>query len=80
MTPDLCFEGWKMKDGNSSGRCCCNCRHQRFATGHPWNDRAWIKRPMTTNVAYACTNPELEKVVLFDKKHGMCEVHEWKQL
>ena len=69
-----------MKDGNSAGRCCCNCKYQKIATAHPWNKNEQIKGPVTKALAYACTTPELERVTLFDFKHGMCEMHDWKEL
>lgn len=80
VTPDLCFKGWEMKAGNSSGRCCCNCKWQRPAVGHPWNTRQWLKKPISTMVAYACTVPEMERIVLFDVEHSICELHDWREL
>lgn len=68
-----------MKDGNSSGRCCCNCKWQKPAVGHAWNTNQMLK-PKAHMIAYACTTPELDRVTLFDFKHSMCEVHEWKEL
>jgi hypothetical protein len=80
VTHKLCYEGWAMKDGNSSGRCCCNCKYQKPAVGHPWNTRQWLKKSISTMVAYACTVPDMERIVLFDKEHGMCEMHDWREL
>lgn len=80
MADYLCYEGWAMKDGNSSGRCCCNCKYQIPAVAHPWNKRDWLKGPITKTVAYACTMPEMERVTLFDFKHSMCEMHDWKEI
>jgi hypothetical protein len=77
---ELCYEGWKLADGNLSGRCCCNCNYQMMAVGHPWNKKDWLKTPITEHVAYACCSPEMDRVTLFETEHGMCEMHEWKDL
>lgn len=79
--PSLCYKGWKLKDGNSSGRCCCNCQFQLPGIGHPWNKKEWMKRsPPYKIIAFVCAAPGMESATLFDNKHGMCEMHEWKKL
>jgi hypothetical protein len=70
-----CFQGWKEEDGNKGGHCCCSCRYQREIVGHPWNKREWTKRPITTIIGWGCASPELDRVVMFDKNHGMCEMY-----
>lgn len=69
-----CYEGWKAADGNSTGRCCCNCRWQRPIVGHPWNKRR-IKQSISDRIGYGCTVPDMPSIVFFDSKHGMCEMH-----
>lgn len=79
-TPMPCYEGWAMKDGNSSGRCCCNCRYQHYIVRHPWNKNIWSKGRITEAMGYGCVSPEMEGIVFFDAKHGMCEMHNWKEI
>lgn len=79
-TPVLCYEGWAMKDGNSSGRCCCNCRYQKYIVGHPWNKNSWSKGSITQAIGYGCLAPEMRSVIFFDNQHGMCEMHDWREL
>lgn len=75
---DLCFEGWSEENGNKRGTCCCNCRHQLPIVGHPWNTNPFTKGRITEIIGYGCNMPETDRVVMFDKKHGMCEVHQFK--
>ena len=79
-TPVLCYEGWKMKDGNSSGRCCCNCKWQKYIVQHPWNKHSWSKGSIRQAMGYGCTVPDMPSVVFFDNKHGMCEMHDWREM
>jgi hypothetical protein len=72
---DPCFEGWKAEDGNLKGSCCCSCRYQRNIVGHPWNKREYTKRPITTIIGWGCAMPDIDRVVMFDTKHGMCEMY-----
>ena len=69
-----------MKDGNSAGRCCCNCKWQRYIVQHPWNKHPWSKGKITQAIGYGCTVPDMPSVVFFDDKHSMCEMHDWREL
>ena len=80
MATNLCYEGWALKDGNSSGRCCCNCKYQRPVVKHPWNKQTWAKGSITESIGWGCTVPEMPSVVLLEIEHSMCELHEWKAL
>ena len=72
-----CYEGWRKEDGNLKGRCCCNCRYQRPIVGHPWNKTSLTRTSVSHIIGFGCTVPDMENIVFFDKKHGMCEVHEF---
>ena len=69
-----------MKEGNSAGRCCCNCTYQRYIVQHPWNKQTWAKGPITQAFGYGCQPPEMRSVVFYEFQHSMCEMHEWKEL
>ena len=73
-----CFEGWSKDDGNIMGTCCCNCRYSKPIVGHPWNKHTLTKNSITAIIGYGCNSAEMEATVFFDKKHGMCEMHEYK--
>jgi hypothetical protein len=73
-----CYEGWAKEDGNIMGTCCCNCRYLKPIVAHPWNKHALTKNRITTIIGYGCNSPEMEATVFFDKKHSMCEMHEFK--
>jgi hypothetical protein len=67
-----CAEGWH------DGSCCCNCRNQIELYKHPWNkvNKGSI---MESTEMYACIvqfDCDKEyKGIIFEKKHGMCELH-----
>ena len=77
-THDPCYEGWKKEDGNTAGRCCCSCRYQKPIVAHPWNKNGLTKGPITSIIGYGCNAPEIDRTVFFEWKHGMCEMHEFK--
>ena len=79
-TPVPCYEGWAMKAGNSAGRCCCNCKYQRYIVQHPWNKKEWAKGPITQAFGYGCQPPEMRSIVFYEFQHSMCEMHEWREL
>jgi hypothetical protein len=31
-------------------------------------------------MGYGCRPPDMDRIVFFDSKHGMCEMHDWKEL
>jgi hypothetical protein len=76
---ELCFEGWREEDGNSSGSCCCNCKYHRAIVGHPWNKSLATKSSITTVIGYGCTVPDMPAIVFFEKGHGMCEMHKRRE-
>ncbi len=78
-----CFKGWKKEDGNSKGRCCCNCQHQVEIHSHPWNVMTGgrLKGPVSSIAGWGCSNPEVtdgKYVIFMEAKHGACEVHDFK--
>jgi hypothetical protein len=75
MNDVQCYEGWAQADGNAAGRCCCNCRYQKKIVGHPWNNRELTKGPISSIIGWGCNAPEMERIIMFDTKHGMCEMH-----
>ena len=81
MSGDVCYKGWAQENGNTQGRCCCNCQHQRPIVRHPWNREVWAKGPITSQLGWGCTTPELyPEITLFslEHAHGMCECHDWR--
>ena len=72
-----CFLGWAGPD-NTQGRCCCNCKYQRPITAHPWNRHELTKGPITKNIGWGCTVPDMPGVTFFEVEHSMCELHTWK--
>ena len=75
---DPCYEGWSEEGGNKSGTCCCNCRYQQPIVGHPWNKAHFTKTSIMSIIGYGCHMPESDRIVFFDQKHGMCEMHAYK--
>lgn len=73
-----CYKGWSKEDGNMQGRCCCNCRYQRPIVGHPCNKTSLTRTSIMRIIGHGCTVPDMENIVFFDSKHGMCEMHEYK--
>ena len=73
-----CFLGWAKDSGNTQGRCCCNCKYQRPITAHPWNRLPFTKGPITKNIGWGCTVPDMPGVTFFEVEHSMCELHDWK--
>lgn len=74
-----CYKGWAKYEGNSKGRCCCNCRYQRPISAHPWNKNEMVKGSVSIVVGFGCTVPDLPNITFFESKHGMCEMHDWKE-
>lgn len=81
---ELCYKGWEMKDGNSSGRCCCNCEYQYEVMRHPWNTGAGGRMlgPVTMNAGWGCyalgAESDEKKIIFYQDEHSMCELHKWK--
>jgi hypothetical protein len=73
-----CNLGWSEESGNRSGSCCCNCRWQRPITAHPWNRHELTRGPITKNIGWGCTVPDMPGVTFFEVEHSMCEMHTWK--
>ena len=56
--------------------CCCNCKHQRKLNKSPCNTDAKIDGSISEfSGYYACLCPELDVDIIYDKEHGMCEMH-----
>ena len=68
---DKCEKGYK-------GMCCCNCKNQIELFKHPWNKVNRGKVSDSTEM-YACIAQfdcdNVRKGVLFESKHGMCEMY-----
>lgn len=77
-THDPCYKGWKLENGNTAGRCCCSCRYQKPIVSHPWNENDLTRGPITSIIGYGCNMPDIDRTVFFENKHGMCEMHEFK--
>jgi hypothetical protein len=75
---DPCFKGWKEEDGNTAGRCCCNCKYQKPVVSHPWNRVEPMKGSITKSFGWGCLAPEMNAVVFYDFQHSMCEMHDFK--
>ena len=76
-----CFKGWAGEDGNTSGRCCCNCKYQVEVMRHPWNTSVGgrMKGNITQNAGWGCRPPDFkEKIIFFEEQHSVCEIHDWK--
>lgn len=78
MIESECFIGWAKDLGNKRGKCCCNCRYQKPIVAHPWNKAELIKGSISKVIGYGCNAPEMEATVFFDREHGMCEMHDYK--
>lgn len=72
-----------MKDCKKSyrGECCCNCQHQIILLKHPWNNGE-LKGNMdeetglyACNVLFTGVLEKSQKAILFDRKHGECEMY-----
>ena len=74
-----CFQSWTEENGNNSGRCCCNCKWQRSASGHPWNKNKFVQGSVSQKIGYVCLNPEFQHATFYENEHGMCEVHNWRE-
>lgn len=72
-----CFKGWA-EESNKAGRCCCNCKYQRPIAGHPWNLNSAYKSRVVDVIGWGCTVPDMGSIIFFEKEHGMCEMHEFK--
>lgn len=76
-----CYKGWSKEDGNTKGRCCCNCQHQVEIHRHPWNSLSGgrMKGPISLIAGWGCQAPDFDgKIIFFEDEHACCEVHEWK--
>lgn len=62
------------------GRCCCNSESQKELFKHPWNKIHKGAISESTGM-YACVNPTFIKNggILFENKHGLCELHTFKE-
>lgn len=65
------------KENNREGRCCCNCRWQKPIVKHPWNTIEMFKGRVTEQIAFGCTVPDMGAVVLSEREHSLCEMHDW---
>lgn len=75
-----CYKGWSELSGNREGRCCCNCRWQRPISGHPWNRVHLVRTPIDQVIGWGCTVPDMPNITFFESEHGVCEMHEWKEV
>lgn len=81
-----CNLGWEDTKHNTEGRCCCNCIYSKKLVKHPWNSAQNLKGSISEQISiennqlFACVCPDMEDVaIVFDKPHGMCEMHTFKQ-
>ena len=70
----------KDREKGYKGDCCCNCQYQTTLFKHPWN-KGKLKGSMkevsglySCNVIFLMGNKH-GGAVLFDRKHGMCEMY-----
>lgn len=67
-----CDNGWH------TGECCCNCKNQIELFKHPWNKVNKGAINESTGM-YACIVQfdcdEVQKGVIFENKHGHCELY-----
>lgn len=76
---EQCFEGWAAENGNILGRCCCNCEYQQPVVAHPWNKNTFAAGPVSKVIGWGCHGPDMfPAVTLFEKEHGMCEMHKFR--
>ena len=77
----------------NDGSCCCNCVYQCSIKKHPWNKDESFKGSIRDSVGYGCAvffvehqifrsegmqaAGDLGSVQFSDRKHGMCEMHEY---
>lgn len=75
-----CYQGWSKEEGNSQGRCCCNCEYQVKIMRHPWNQLVGgrMKGPVTEIAGYGCTILDHKQIIFQEVQHLMCEGHEWR--
>lgn len=70
-----CDQGWH------DGRCCCNCKFHVELFKHPWNKINKGSISESTGM-YACIVQldisDEHKGIIFEKDHGMCELHQWR--
>lgn len=68
---DKCDKGYK-------GNCCCNCSNQFELMKHPWNKDKKLKGSISKSTGYYACIVQLEEEtmsILYDNKHGCCELH-----
>lgn len=78
-----CFLGWSKDNGNSKGRCCCNCKYQVKIMRHPWNTFTGgrMKGPITQIAGWGCTLfcEDNRGIVFFEQEHSVCEEHQFEE-
>ena len=79
-----CMKGWNDEQYNQEGRCCCNCINQRKLVKHPWNEGIF-KGSIMDQVADEQGSPiwicvTLREVMSMNREHGMCEMHDFKEI
>ena len=68
----MCEKGWH------TGECCCNCKNQIELFKHPWNkvNNGAISESTGMYACIAMYNMDQEqKAILFESKHGFCELY-----
>lgn len=66
-------------------RCCCNCVNQRVIFKHPWN-KGDGKGSVSDVMGFGCDMVHFDfcdgipAIMFMDNRHGMCEMHERKEL
>jgi hypothetical protein len=63
--------------GVVDGRCCCNCSNQVKVFKHPLN-KGEAKGGILDLLGYGCK--AYGDVIFMDRKHGMCEEHNFKSV
>lgn len=74
-----CFEAMSVEH-NKQGSCCCNCIFQKPIVKHPWNTVEIFKGRISEQIAWGCTVPDMEAVVLSERQHSLCEMHMFKEI
>lgn len=70
---EKCLLGWPDYH-NTRGSCCCNCRHQRPISAHPWNKNDLTRGPITKTIGWGCCVPDMPTITFSEVEHSMCEM------
>lgn len=61
--------------------CCCNCKNLFTLNKHPVNTKykGSILEPSGLYACFVLDDDHKNRAILFDDKHGECELHERKE-